>query len=84
MAGLLAVATCHEVMVHQMAGFDAQAARQACAVPQGYTPVAVSAAGFLADASRLPPSVEEKDPDARERKSCDEFVFAEQWPAGGS
>ena len=65
--------------VHQMAGFDAEQARTAFALPQAFDPIAVAALGYLGDPSVLPPTIEEKAPDQRERKPLSEFVFAGAW-----
>ena len=76
---LLAQAQHLGMLVHQMAGFDADQARSTLAIPEHYSPVAAAAIGYLGAPERLPEGMDEKDPATRERKSLDEFVFAGRW-----
>lgn len=76
---LLAQATALGLVAHQMAGFDAEAARAALHVPSGNDVVAVTALGYLGHPSVLPPGVEEKAQDKRERRALHEFVFSGDW-----
>jgi nitroreductase len=79
MASLLVIATARGLHVHQMAGFDAERAAAACALPDGHSAVVVAALGYRGEPARLPPGTTEKDPAARERKALAEFVFASTW-----
>lgn len=76
---LLVQATALGLHAHQMAGFDAELARRLFRIPAGHEPMAVAAVGYLGDAARLPPGVEEKDPATRERKAVAEFAFLDGW-----
>lgn len=76
---LLVQATALGLHAHQMAGFDAERARSAFAIPPANEPLAVIALGHLGDASRLPPGMEEKNPAARERLAIAEFAYRDAW-----
>ncbi|MEL6182819.1 MAG: nitroreductase family protein, partial [Myxococcota bacterium] len=75
-ASMLVQATTEGLLVHQMGGFDQEAARQRFAIPEGYEPIAAIAVGY-------PPNADEGDPaflamDAerhRTRHSQDQFAF---------
>jgi nitroreductase len=70
-ANLTVQATALDLHIHQMGGFDPQAARELLAIPTGYEPVAVLALGYQ---EGLPP-----DPAARTRKPLSDFVFSGSW-----
>ena len=76
---LLVQAASMDILLHQMAGFDAEQAAQILGVPPDVEVVTVAAVGYLGDAGRLPEGMDEKDPDTRERKSMASFVFDESW-----
>ena len=76
---LLVQAASMDILLHQMAGFDAEQAAQILGVPPDVEVVTVAAVGYLGDAGRLPDGMDEKDPDTRERKSMASFVFDESW-----
>lgn len=76
---LLCEATYLGLYVHQMAGFDVEQARSSFALPVGFEPIAAAALGYRGEPSVLPPTIEEKSPDKRERKPLSEFVFAGDW-----
>lgn len=78
-AQLIVQATTLGLAVHQMAGFDAERARQCCAVPAELEPAVVLAIGYQGDPDRLPEGVVEKDPALRERKAIAEFAFDGRW-----
>ena len=73
-------ATSQGLSVRQMAGFDRDAARQACGVPAGFEPAVVMAIGHAGDPEKL---ALEKHRDAekqpRRRKALGDFVFEETW-----
>lgn len=73
---LLAQATAHGLAVHQMGGFDGDAARTAFALPAHTAPVAAIALGFRDDAAALPAGVEARRPESRERLAREDIVFA--------
>lgn len=79
MGQLLVEATARELYVHQMAGFDHDAADRELAIADGHGAVFAAALGYLGDADRLPTDMEEKDPAERERKTVKEFVFDGVW-----
>lgn len=76
---LLSEATRQGLVVHQMAGFDAERAQRVLALPDDHEAVAVMALGYLGDPARLPPGVEEKSPAQRERRTVMEFVHEGRW-----
>ena len=65
--------------VHQMGGFDADKARAAFAIPADYTPMAMIAVGYQADASILPDEVKAKELTPRKRKPLSECFFVGGW-----
>lgn len=79
---LLSEATHRDLLVHQMAGFDAELAQRTLGLPDDHEAVAVMAIGYLGDPASLPAGVEEKSPAQRERKALSEFVFAGKWQQG--
>jgi nitroreductase len=79
---LLSEATHLGLLVHQMAGFDAELAHRSLGLPDDHEAVAVMAIGYLGDPALLPVGVEEKSPALRERKALAEFAYAGQWQQG--
>ncbi|MCA8956048.1 MAG: nitroreductase family protein [Planctomycetes bacterium] len=65
--------------VHQMAGFDADKARQVCAIPDGFEPVAMAAIGYRGDPQGLPEPLRARESAPRERRPLAEFVFGATW-----
>lgn len=76
---LLCEATHLGLLVHQMAGFDAELAQRALSLPADHEAVAVMAVGYLGDPATLPAGVEEKSAAQRERKAASEFIHPGQW-----
>ena len=76
---LLIQATALGLSVHQMAGFDAEAARAAFQIPDDMEPAAAIALGYRGDPSVLPRGKTEIDPSARERVPSSEIVFQDAW-----
>ncbi len=72
-------ATALGVAVHQIAGFDVEAARAAFAVPEPFEPVAVLAIGYPGDPDALPAKLREKERAARRRMPLTDLVFAASW-----
>ena len=70
-ANLTVQATALDLYIHQMGGFDPQAARELFAIPAGYEPVAVLALGYYEG--------EPPDRAARARKPLTDFVFSGRW-----
>jgi nitroreductase len=75
-AQLTAQAMSMGVFIHQMAGFDAQKARQVCRIPPDYDPVAMIAVGYLGDPESLGEPLRSRELAPRERRPVREFVFS--------
>lgn len=67
------------LFVHQMAGFDAEAARREFSVPDEYEPVIVVAVGYAGEPEDLPEDFRERELAKRSRKEMSEFVFEHAW-----
>jgi nitroreductase len=79
-SALLSVeATARGLAVHQMAGFDAEKARQVFAIPPGWEPIAALAIGYPGDPASLPSPLKDRELAPRTRKPIAEFVMAGQW-----
>ncbi|OLB34043.1 MAG: nitroreductase [Acidobacteria bacterium 13_2_20CM_57_17] len=72
-------ATARGLAVHQMAGFDAEKARQAFGIPKGWEPIAALAIGYSGDPASLPAPLKDREMAPRTRKPIAEFVMADQW-----
>jgi nitroreductase len=70
------------LIAHPMAGFDADAARAAFAIPDGVRPVAVLAVGTLGDYATADEAIVERDSRARERLPLDQVAFSGRWGSG--
>jgi nitroreductase len=68
-----------DIYVHQMAGFDAQKARDLFQIPSDYAPAAMSAIGYLGDPQILPDNLREREVAIRTRKPLETFVFTGNW-----
>ena len=75
-AQLTMQATAMGLVVHQMAGFDADKARDVCGIPDGYEPVAAIAVGYVGDPEALPQALREREKAPRVRKSLSEIAFS--------
>jgi nitroreductase len=67
------------LQVHQMAGFDAEKARQTFAIPGDWEPVAAMAIGYPGDPGSLPEKLRERELATRTRKPLGEFVMTGGW-----
>jgi nitroreductase len=67
------------LLVHQMAGFDAEKARQAFAIPTDWEPVAAIAVGYPGDPESLSERLRERELAPRVRKPVSEFVMSGTW-----
>ncbi len=67
------------LQVHQMAGFDAEKARQTFAIPDDWEPVAAIAVGYPGNPESLPEKLRERELAPRTRKPLGEFVMAGGW-----
>lgn len=63
------------LIVRQMAGFNADAARARFAIPAGHDPVAAIAIGYPGPATNLSAELQEREAAPRERKPLGTFVF---------
>ena len=72
-------ATAHGLAVHQMAGFDAEKARQVFGIPAGWEAIAALAIGYPGDPDSLPQPLREREVAPRTRKPLSEFVMAGNW-----
>lgn len=67
------------LLVHQMAGFDADKARQTFAIPPDWEPVAALAVGYPGNPEALPDKLRERELAPRTRKPMGEFVMTGRW-----
>jgi nitroreductase len=79
MANMAVEAVSRSLIVHPMAGFDAEAARAAFAIPDEVRPLAVVAVGSLGDYSTAPPEIVERDALPRERLALEDVTFVGRW-----
>ncbi len=76
---LVIQATALGLIVHQMAGFDVEKAREQFQIPEGVEPVAAIALGYPGDLENLPEPLRERERAPRTRKPLEEFVFSGHW-----
>jgi nitroreductase len=65
--------------VHQMAGFDANKAREVFHIPDDWQAVATMAIGYPGDANSLPDKLKEREQAPRVRKALADFVMTGDW-----
>jgi len=70
--------------VHQMGGFDAQKARELCAIPDGFEPMAMIAVGYRAPADSLPEDLQARENAPRERNELTSILYGADWGSGFS
>ena len=78
-AHLSVQATADGLFVHQMAGFDAAAARTACGVPDGYAVVTAVAIGYFGDVDDLDEDLRVRERAPRVRRAVGESVWRGRW-----
>lgn len=78
-AWLTVEATSRGLVVHQMAGFDAEKARLAFAIPPGWEPIAAIAIGYPGDPETLPEHLRGREIAPRTRKPLADFVMTGTW-----
>jgi nitroreductase len=76
---LVLQATALGLVVHQMAGFYVDKAREAFAIPEGYEPVAAMAIGYPGQSDQLPEPLRQRELESRVRKPMRDFVFSGKW-----
>lgn len=78
-AQLTAEATSRGLLVHQMAGFSHDRARQTFGIPGGWDPVSAIAIGYPGDPESLPEDIRKRELVPRTRKPIREFVMTGSW-----
>jgi nitroreductase len=81
MSMLLVEATSRGLFVHQMAGYDAQKARDACGIPDGFEPVAAFVIGYAGPLERLDERNQGREVAPRTRRPVSQFAFQGRWAA---
>jgi nitroreductase len=81
MSLLLVEATSRGLFVHQMAGYDAQKAREACGIPDGFEPVAAFVIGYPGPLDRLDERNRGRETAPRARRPVSESAFQGRWAA---
>jgi len=72
-------ATALGLYVHQMAGIEPEKARAVYGIPEGFEVVTGLAIGYLGSPESLPENLQQREAAPRQRRPCNEFVFAGQW-----
>jgi nitroreductase len=67
------------LLVHQMAGFSPDKARQVFGIPPGWDAVAAMTIGYPGDPQSLPEGLRERESAPRTRKPLSEFVMTGGW-----
>lgn len=78
-AQLTTEATSRGLLVHQMAGFSHDRARQTFGIPEGWDPVSAIAIGYPGDPETLSEDFRKTELAPRTRKPISEFVMSGQW-----
>lgn len=76
---LVIQATALDLVVHQIAGFNADGARELYQIPEDYEAVTALTVGYQGDPQSLPDGLRERELAPRVRKPLKEFVFTGQW-----
>ncbi len=76
---MLAQATADGLVVHQMAGYDVEKARQALELPADHEPLAMMAIGYYGNHATLDEKYRMREESPRVRRPASEFVFAGKW-----
>lgn len=75
-------ATALGLVVHQMGGFSKEKIRDAFALPEDSTPMAVLAVGYQADVEILDDSFKEMELGERSRAPLTEIIYSGRWGSG--
>jgi nitroreductase len=78
-ASLVFQATALGLLVHQMAGFSVEKARELYGIPEGWEPAAAFALGYQGKPDSLPERIRERELAPRTRKPLEQFVFTGRW-----
>jgi len=76
---LILQATAQGIFTHPMAGFSVEKAMEILYIPEGYEPVTAIAMGYPGKTEDLPPDLQEKEKEQRQRKEIRDFVFKNNW-----
>ncbi|MCK4921468.1 MAG: nitroreductase family protein [Bacteroidales bacterium] len=76
---LLIQATSMGLFVHQMGGYDFEAARKLLNIPENFEPAAIMAIGYRGEIANLPDELKKREKAKRVRKEIAEFVFHGKW-----
>ena len=79
MSQLTTEATSLGILVHQMAGFDPDTARDIFEIPAGWDAIAAFALGYPGDPNSLPQPYRDRETAPRVRKPIREFVMSGKW-----
>ena len=79
MSQLTTEATSRGLLVHQMAGFDQDTAREVFEIPAGWDALAAFAIGYPGDPASLPQPYRDRETAPRVRKPIREFVMSGKW-----
>jgi nitroreductase len=78
-AQLTMEATSRGLLVHQMAGFNQNKAREVFGIPEGWDAITAIAIGYPGDPQTLPEKLRTPELAPRTRKPLSEFVMTGQW-----
>lgn len=78
-AQLTTEANSRGLFVHQMAGFDANKARDTFHIPEDWQPVAAMAIGYPGDPASLPQPLRDRELAPRSRKPLSEVAMTGEW-----
>jgi nitroreductase len=67
------------LLVHQMAGFDPDTAREVFEIPSGWDAIAAFAIGYPGDPASLPQPYRDRETAPRVRKAIRDFVMSGRW-----
>lgn len=67
------------LVVHQMGGFDVDAARKQFAIPERFTPMAMIAVGYPGDLEDLDESFRDGETAPRQRRPLTELAYQDRW-----
>ncbi len=76
---LVTQATALGLSVHQMAGFDAQKAREEFSIPANWEPMTAIAIGYVGDPNSLEEPLRTRELAPRTRKPLEQYVFTGRW-----
>ena len=78
-AHLTVQASVFGLSVHQMGGFNADAARHLFDIPADYEPMTMIAIGYQGSIDDLPEDLRQRELETRSRRPLRDFIFGEHW-----